>query len=84
MDKRVSYATILLAKQGNPEAMRAILRHYSAYIKRCSTRIGYDQFGNSCRFLDEDIRQDIEAVLMQQIIYRFDPYRLPAGETIED
>lgn len=84
MNEKIPYATILAVKHGRQEAMTAILRHYEKYIIHYATRTYYDRFGNAHCFLDEDIRQIIEATLMRHIIYRFDPYRLPEGEVLED
>lgn len=84
MSERISYAVILTAKCGNAEAMRTILWHYAPYIRHCATRTAYDRFGNAHYFLDEDVRQTIEATLMLQIVYHFDPYRLPEGEQLEE
>lgn len=84
MHEKIPYAIILAVKHGRQEAMAAILHHYEKYIIHHATRTYYDCFGNVHRFLDEDIRQTIEAMLMQHIMYRFDPYRLPDGEVLED
>lgn len=84
MNERIPYTTILAAKRGEEEAMRAVLRHYERYICHYATHTYYDRFGAPHRFLDDDIRQTIETTLMLQIIYRFDPTRLPEGETLED
>ena len=81
---KIPYSVILDATQGHPEAMRTVLRHYERYILHYATRTYYDRFGIAHSFLDEDIRQNIEAALMLSIIYRFDPCRLPAGERLED
>ena len=73
----VPYQTILAAKAGNGEAMGQILKHFAPYIATFSRRSFYDEYGNHYEFVDEDIRQRIEAKLMYQIIYHFDPYTLP-------
>lgn len=84
MNNLIPYETILEAKRGNSEAMKAILRHYEGYIVRWSTRTQIDSFGNTREFLDEDIRQNIESALMLSIIFRFDPCRLPDDERLEE
>lgn len=81
---KIPYSVILDATQGRPEAMKFILRHYERYILHYATRTYYDCFGIAHTFVDEDIRQNIEAALMLSIIYRFDPCQLPAGERLED
>ncbi len=75
----VSYQTILAAKNGSSDAMQHILQHYGAYIASFSKRTFSDEYGNRYEYVDEDIRQRIEAKLMYQIIYYFDPYKLPAN-----
>lgn len=77
---QIPYGRIVAAKSGDPEAMAIILRHYAPYIASCAKRPFYDDYGNRYEIVDEDIRQRIEAKLMIQIVYQFDPYRLPASE----
>lgn len=83
MREAVPYHTILAAKLGDSEAMTAILRHYSHYIKYYSRRTFFDKNGDRYELVDEDIKQRIEAKLMLQIIYKFDPDKLPAGEIMK-
>lgn len=77
---QIPYGRIIAAKSGDPEAMTMILRHYAPYIAFCAKRSFYDDYGNRYEIVDEDIRQRIEAKLMIQIFYKFDPYRLPSNE----
>ena len=77
MFDRVPYDTIVAAKTGDSIAMAAILRHYAPYIAAHSKRRFHDEYNNSYEFIDEEIRQRIEAKLMIQIIYKFDPTRIP-------
>lgn len=83
MASNIPYEIIVSAKEGDAESMAAILRHYAAYIANFSKRSFYDEYGNQYAFVDETIRQRIEAKLMLQIIYKFDPSRLPYGETLQ-
>lgn len=83
-EKLVPYEVIIAAKMGDPAAMRQILQHYDRYINACSRRRLYDEYGNSYTFVDKDIKGRIQAKLMYQIIYDFDPYKLPDGETLEE
>ena len=82
-EKLIAANTIRAAHNGDAEAMRKIIRHYQPYIKYCSRRRFFDEYGNRYDFIDDDIRQRIESKLMYQIIYEFDPDRLPEGETLE-
>ena len=80
--KLIPYETILTAKRGEAEAMIAIIKHYRNYIAHFSRRTFYDEYGNSYEVVDEEIMQRIEAKLMVSIFYKFDPERLPEGETL--
>lgn len=78
MPSLVAYQVILAAKAGESAAMNAILGHYRPYIASFSKRTFYDEYGNRYELVDEDIRQRIEAKLMQQIIYKFDSTSFPS------
>lgn len=77
------YQTVLAAKNGDNEALAAILRHYASYIASLSKRPFYDEYGNQYAFVDEEIRHHIESRLMYQIVYKFNPSKLPNGETLQ-
>ncbi len=77
MNNLVPFDTILAAKAGDNEAMQAILKHYASYIASYSKRTLVDEYGNRYEVVDEEIRQRIEAKLMFQIIYHFNPYKMP-------
>lgn len=77
------FQTILAAKVGNSDALAEIIRHYTPYISYLSKRPFYDESGNRYEFVDEEIRQQIEARLILQIVCKFDPYKLPDGEALE-
>lgn len=79
-DRLISYEVIVAAKGGDNEAMRQILRHYEPYITRCAQRTFYDEYGNRYQIVDEEIKNRIQAKLMYQLIYDFDPFRLPTKE----
>lgn len=83
MAGNIPYATIVSAKAGDAEAMAAILRHYAPYIASYSKRTFYDEYDSRYELVDETIRQRIEAKLMLQIVYRFDPTRLPPTDQPE-
>ena len=84
MSNPVSYQTILGAKAGDSEAMAFILRNYSQYIIYYSRHSFFDKYGNRYELVDEDIKQRIEAKLMYQIIYKFDPKRVPPGQKLDE
>lgn len=79
-EKLISYKVIVAAKAGDSDAMRQILQHYEPYIIRCSQRTFYDEYGNQYRMVDEEIKNRIQAKLMYQLIYDFDPIKPPSGE----
>lgn len=82
-EKLIPYAVIVAAKNGDADAMCQILQHYAPYINACSRRVLFDEYGNQYALVDEDIKNRIQAKLMYQIIYDFDPTALPDGEVLE-
>lgn len=81
--KLVPYSVIVAAKNGDIDAMKKILTHHSGRIESFSCRINLDEYGNPRSVIDHEIRDRIIAKLIDRIIYDFDPYRLPEGETLE-
>lgn len=80
MASNIPYETIIAAKAGDAEAMTAILLHYAPYISKFAKRSCYDEYGNQYEFVDDTIYQRIEAKLMLQIVYKFDPQKLPLAK----
>ena len=78
-DRLIPYSVIIAAKKGDPDAMRQILQHYDPYIDACSRRRFYDEYDTPYTLVDEDIKNRIQAKLMFQIIYDFDPYKPPVA-----
>ncbi len=76
-EKLIPFEVIVAAKGGDGEAMRQILRHYEPYIARCSRRTFYDEYGNQYQVVDDEIKNRIQAKLMYQLIYDFNPFKLP-------
>ena len=58
--KLIPYPVIAAAVRGDPEAVNRVLDHYSGYIAALSMRRGYDQNGNPCLAVDEEIRRRID------------------------
>ena len=58
---------VIAAVRGDPEAVNQVLDHYSGYIEALSMRRGYDQNGNPCLAVDEEIRR-IETKLIVAIL----------------
>ncbi len=83
MRNLVPYQTILAAKAGDSDAIAAIINHYTPYITKLCTQTVWEANGCESVKIDDDMRQRIEAKLMYEIVYSFDPNKLPPGETIE-
>lgn len=83
MDNKISYQTIFAAKAGEPIAMEQVLRNYDSYITMCAQRTMADEYGNRRVAVDMELKGLLQSKLMLQIIYKFDPTRLPEGEAIE-
>lgn len=82
--KQIPYAVIIAAKGGDQEAVNRILAHYNNYIDFHSTRTMFDECGNPRSVIDPEIKQRIEAKIIDCIICTFDPFRLSDGEKIEE
>ena len=63
--------TILKAVNGETEALDAVLRHYSSYIRVLSTRPVKDTYGNEFLCVDESMRDQLEAKLRVSIVTAF-------------
>lgn len=64
----IPYPVIAAAVWGDPEAVNRVLDHYSGYIAALSMRRRYDQNGNPCLAVDEEIRRRIETKLIVAIL----------------
>ena len=62
--KLISFEVIERAVAGEPEAVDAVLRHYTAYIKYLSMYKGY---------INDDIQDKLKAKLVEAVLkFRFD------------
>lgn len=84
MPNPFSFQTILAAKSGANDVLAAVLHYYDPYIAFFSKRPFFDEYGNRYDLIDEEIRQHIENRLIFQIVYRFNPNKLPDGETLDE
>ena len=64
----VPYPIIVAATKGDPEAMKAVVQHFSVYIASLSMRKLYDERGNAYYGVDEDIRERLQAKLMRTVL----------------
>ena len=46
-DRLVPFAVIKAATEGDSEALAKVLKHFEGYIAKMSTRVFYDEFGQS-------------------------------------
>lgn len=83
MRKRVPYRMIVAVKDGDGEAMAAILRHYDDYINYYSRRESIGKNGTPRVDVNEDIRQQITTKLIIAVVRNFDHTKLPIGETLD-
>ena len=56
------------AVQGKPDAVNAVIHHYSGYIAALATRTSYDAQGNPHLHVDEELRRRLETKLMIAIL----------------
>ena len=66
--KLIPYPVIAAAVRGDPEAVNRVLDLYSVFIAALSMRRVYDQNGNPCLAVDEEIRRRIETKLIVAIL----------------
>lgn len=62
------YAVIQAATAGDPDAISAVLCHYSGYITHMSLRTLHDEQGNSYLCVDEAMRRKLEMKLIAGIL----------------
>lgn len=83
-NRKIPYSTILAATQGDPDSISTILRHFDNYIEANSYHPSIEGFSGSGGGLNVDIKAHIQDRLIRQILYDFDPTRLPPGEILEE
>lgn len=71
-EKLLPFETILLATKGDPDSIKAVLKHFEGYIMKMSTRILYDEYGLSYQCVDYELKQRIENRLISQIVRKFE------------
>lgn len=70
----IPYPVILAATKGDPDAMKIVLQHYQSYISYLSMKKIRDENGNTYWGIDEDLRERLQAKLMQAVL-NFKIYR---------
>lgn len=69
--KSLPIPIILEAIKGDGQALAAVLNHYKDYIRCLSVRKLKDDYGNEYFFVDENMRQRLEAKLICSIVSDF-------------
>ena len=67
----IPYPVIVMASDGDAEAINAVLTHYKGYIKALATKRLFDEDGNSYLCIDEGLRRRLETKLITAIL-KFD------------
>ena len=62
------FSVILAATKGDPDAMQVVLQHYRSYIAHLSMTKICDESGNTYWGIDEDLRERLQAKLMQAVL----------------
>lgn len=59
-EKKLDYKTAYQAAHGDHNAQMKVLAHYDSYINALSTVEESDSNGNMRRYIDEDLKADIQ------------------------
>jgi hypothetical protein len=62
------FPVILAATKGDPDAMKIVLQQYQSYIAQLSMKKIRDNSGNTYWGIDEDLRERLQAKLMQAVL----------------
>ncbi len=65
--KMPPFDVIQAAISGDISAIRQIAKHYENYITTLATKTVYDEYGNRYRYLDEEMKQELEIELIMAI-----------------
>lgn len=64
----IPFEIIADAVNGNSAAINYVLQYYTAYIAKLSTRVFYDEYGNSYSCIDEEIKGQLQTKLISKIL----------------
>jgi len=67
-NKTLPLPVIVLAMDGDVDAVNAVLKHYEGYIAVLATRQLYDERGNPYMCVDEGLRRRLETKLITGIL----------------
>ncbi|HKM01292.1 MAG TPA: helix-turn-helix domain-containing protein [Sedimentibacter sp.] len=64
----LSYPVLVLASDGDVDAINTVLKHYEGYIAALSMRTFYDEGGNPHLCVDDVLRRRLETKLITKIL----------------
>ena len=62
------FPVIAAAANGDVDAINSVLKTYEGYIACLSTRMLYDEYGNSYLVVDDEMRRRLETKLITKIL----------------
>jgi hypothetical protein len=66
--KLIPYPVIILAADGDVDAINAVLKHFEGYIAVLATKQLFDEDGNPHLCVDEGLRRRLETKLITAIL----------------
>jgi hypothetical protein len=66
--KLIPYPVIVLAADGDVDAINAVLKHFEGYIAVLATRQLFDEYGYPHLYVDEELRRRLETKLITAIL----------------
>lgn len=66
--KKVPFALIVAASDGDEEAIRQVLDFYDGYISKLSLHPLYDEYGNVYMVVDNELKGRIQSALINMIL----------------
>lgn len=66
--KKVPFALIVAASDGDDDAIQQILSFYDGYISKLSLRPLYDEYGNVYMVVDNELKGRIQSALINMIL----------------
>ena len=64
----IPYPAVVMAADGDVDAINAVLTHYELYIIALSAKRLYDEYGNTYLCVDEALRRRLEIKLITAIL----------------
>ena len=67
-EKLIEYEIVKRASEGDVDAINLIFAHYESYIRKLSLRPYTDEFGMTQFFVDYELKNRLEAKLLEKIL----------------